>query len=60
MSITRQEFQLLGTAALFIASKYEEVYPPLIGEFVYITDDSFNKYQILKMEKLILSVCSND
>ena len=56
VSINRQEFQLLGTAALFIATKYEEIYPPEIGEFVYITDDSFNKLQILQMEKLILTV----
>lgn len=47
---------LIGTAALFIAAKYEEIYPPEISEFVYITDDSFTKLQILKMEKLILEV----
>jgi len=45
-----------GTAALFIASKYEEIYPPDLGEFVYITDDSYTKQQILNMEKLILKV----
>lgn len=55
-SITRQEFQLLGTSALFIASKYEEIYPPELAEFVYITDDSFTKAQILVMEKTILNV----
>ncbi|XP_054160699.1 G2/mitotic-specific cyclin-A-like [Oppia nitens] len=54
MSISRQSFQLLGTAALFIASKYEEIYPPDLSEFVYITDDSYTKHQILNMEKLIL------
>ncbi len=58
VSISRQEFQLLGTAALFIATKYEEIYPPEISEFVYITDDSFNKLQILQMEKVILRVSS--
>nr|XP_027199454.1 G2/mitotic-specific cyclin-A-like isoform X1 [Dermatophagoides pteronyssinus] len=54
-SITRQEFQLLGTSALFIASKYEEIYPPELADFVYITDDSFSKAQILLMEKTILN-----
>ncbi|KAI1301574.1 Cyclin-A2 [Halotydeus destructor] len=54
MSITRQSFQLLGTAALFVSSKYEEIYPPEIRDFVYITDDSYTKYQVLSMEKLIL------
>lgn len=60
VSISRQEFQLLGTAALFVASKYEEIYPPEIGEFVYITDDSFTKQQILQMEKLIFTVLEFD
>lgn len=60
VSISRQEFQLLGTAALFIATKYEEIYPPEISEFVYITDDSFNKLQILQMEKVILRTLEFD
>lgn len=47
----------MGTSALFIASKYEEVYPPEISEFVYITDDSFTIDQVLNMEKDILNVC---
>ena len=45
-----------GTSALFIASKYEEIYPPELTEFVYITDDSYTKGQILNMEKLVLKV----
>lgn len=45
-----------GTTALFISAKYEEIYPPDINEFVYITDDSYDKHQILNMEKLILKV----
>ncbi|OTF73123.1 hypothetical protein BLA29_010413, partial [Euroglyphus maynei] len=31
--IDRQEFQLLGTSALFIATKYEEIYPPDLADF---------------------------
>ncbi|UXI16024.1 Serine/threonine-protein phosphatase BSU1 [Sarcoptes scabiei] len=54
-SIVRHEFQLLGTSAIFIASKYEEVYPPYISDFSYITDDSFSKAQILAMEQTILT-----
>lgn len=49
-------YLLIGTTALFISSKYEEIYPPDIGEFVYITDDSYSKLQILNMEKVILKV----
>ena len=56
MSIARQSFQLLGTSCLFIASKYEEIYPPDVNEFVYITDETYDKAQVLKMEMLILKV----
>jgi len=31
-TIKRREYQLVGVASLFIASKYEEVYPPLAQE----------------------------
>lgn len=41
---------------MFIASKYEEIYPPDVNEFVYITDESYDKAQVLKMEMLILKV----
>lgn len=40
--------------------KYEEIYPPEIGEFVYITDDTYTKAQVLRMEKLLLKVLSFD
>ena len=36
--------------------KYEEIYPPEVGEFVYITDDTYTKKQVLRMEHLILKV----
>lgn len=40
----------------FYSSKYEEIYPPEVGEFVYITDDTYTKKQVLRMEHLILKV----
>jgi cyclin A len=45
---------------MFIAAKYEEIYPPDVGEFVYITDDTYSKIQVLRMEQLILKVLSFD
>ena len=54
--IERQTFQLLGTSCLFIAAKYEEIYPPDVHEFVYVTDDSYTKSQVLQMEMKILKV----
>lgn len=43
-----------------IFRKYEEIYPPDVGEFVYITDDTYTKKQVLRMEHLILRVLSFD
>ena len=39
--INKQEVQLMGAAAMLIASKYEEIYPPLLKDFVYITDNQY-------------------
>ncbi|XP_066999769.1 G2/mitotic-specific cyclin-A [Anabrus simplex] len=60
MSVVRAKLQLVGTAAMFIAAKYEEIYPPDVGEFVYITDDTYTKKQVLRMEHLILQVLGFD
>ncbi|KAF4524680.1 hypothetical protein B566_EDAN009524 [Ephemera danica] len=60
MSVVRGKLQLVGTAAMFIASKFEEIYPPDVGEFVYITDDTYTKKQVLRMEHLILKVLAFD
>jgi len=50
---SRRFLQLVGITALFMASKYEELMPPDISDFVYVTDDTYAKEQILKMEKKI-------
>lgn len=48
--------QLLGSASMFIASKYEEVSPPEINEFVFICDYLYTKEEILLMESDILTI----
>lgn len=60
MSVQRGKLQLVGAASMFLAAKYEEIYPPDVGEFVFITDDTYTKKQILRMEHLILKVLSFD
>ncbi|KAH8264821.1 hypothetical protein KR038_002522 [Drosophila bunnanda] len=60
MMVMRAKLQLVGTAALYIASKYEEIYPPEVGEFVFLTDDSYTKKQVLRMEQVILKILSFD
>jgi G2/mitotic-specific cyclin-B, other len=54
-SIERTQLQLLGITALFIASKYEEIYPPLLKDFVKITDDAYSKQDVLDMETQIMT-----
>ncbi|KAH8355517.1 hypothetical protein KR084_003965 [Drosophila pseudotakahashii] len=46
----RTYLQLVGVTALFIATKYEEICPPPIGDFVFITDDTYTARQISQME----------
>ncbi|XP_067827594.1 G2/mitotic-specific cyclin-B2 [Heptranchias perlo] len=52
--VSRKKLQLVAVTAMLLASKYEEMYPPAIGDFVYITDNAYTKTQIKQMEMLIL------
>lgn len=45
---------------MFKCRKFEEIYPPEVAEFVYITDDTYTKKQVLRMEHLVLKVLSFD
>lgn len=53
--ILRSKFQLLGITALFVASKYEEIFCPPVSYFVDFTAKTFSKEEILEMESTILS-----
>lgn len=55
VQIKRSRYQLVGVTALFTASKIEEMYPPEIADFVYITDNSFTLADIKQMEIRMLS-----
>ncbi|XWS23694.1 hypothetical protein CRYUN_Cryun28dG0036900 [Craigia yunnanensis] len=54
-SINRQQLQLLGVACLMIASKYEEICAPQVGEFCYVTDNMYCKDEVLQMESAVLN-----
>ncbi|KAL7389919.1 hypothetical protein ABVT39_011847 [Epinephelus coioides] len=56
--LKRSKLQLAGTAALLIASKYEEIFPPELNEFVYTTDSTYTKEQLVHMEHMFLKVLS--
>ena len=51
--VTRHKLQLVGVAALLIACKYEEIYPPPLKEFVAICDKAYTREQILEEEAVI-------
>ena len=51
----RSKLQLLGVAAMFVACKYEEVFPPACSDFVCVSDQLYSREEILRMEGLILS-----
>jgi cyclin B len=52
--ITRNRLQLVGVSAMLIASKYEDIYPPEVQDFVNISDKAFTREDVLKMERSIL------
>lgn len=58
--VARGELQLVGVTAMLLASKYEEMYAPEIGDFVYITDNAYSKAKIRAMELKMLKACDFD
>lgn len=53
--VSRQRLQLVGVTALMIIGKYEEIYPPLLKDYVAVCDNAYTKEEILAMESEILS-----
>jgi hypothetical protein len=47
--VSKDKIQLCGVTAFFIASKYEEIYPPEVRDFLSICE-SCNKQDLLRME----------
>ena len=56
----RMKLQCVGVASMFIASKYEEIYPPELKDFVYITDKAYVKSDVLGMEYKMLTSLNFD
>ena len=42
--VTKDTLQLVGVAAMFLASKYEEIYPPSIQDFAYIAANTYTTH----------------
>ncbi|XP_047318793.1 putative cyclin-A3-1 [Impatiens glandulifera] len=53
--LNKQSLQLLGVSSMSIASKFEEINPPTLDDFCYITDNTYKKEELVKMEADILN-----
>ena len=49
----RRKLQLVGITCMSVAAKYEEIYPPQIDEFCYITDNTYTRDEVLAMEQQV-------
>jgi len=54
-TVVRKRLQLVGVVAMFIASKFEEINPPELHDWVYITDKAYTKQDVLDMECTMLT-----
>ncbi|CAK9179210.1 unnamed protein product [Ilex paraguariensis] len=54
--IEKQKLQLLGVTCMLISSKYEEICAPGVEEFCFITDNTYTKEEVLKMESRVLNL----
>ncbi|XP_013134762.1 PREDICTED: G2/mitotic-specific cyclin-B1 [Papilio polytes] len=52
--LPRNKLQLVGITALFIASKYEEIYAPNVNDFIYVTDCAYSKEELFQCERDII------
>lgn len=52
--VTKHEYQLVGITCLWIASKYEEIYPPKMHNYVDVTDNSYTLQELKDMEGRII------
>lgn len=53
-ALSRNKLQLLGVCCMLIASKYEEISPPHVEDFCYITDNTYMKEEVVEMEEKVL------
>lgn len=53
---TKQKLQLVGVACMLIASKYEEICAPRVEDFCFITDNTYTRDEVLKMESEVLNL----
>lgn len=60
VDVSKHELQLIGSTALLMACKYEEMTIPGMNDFVYVSDSAFSKEDMKEMERRIISTISYD
>lgn len=55
VQVPRNRLQLVGVAAMFVASKFEDITPPQVAEFVYITDNAYTQEDVRRAEVMMLT-----
>ncbi|XP_045149643.1 G1/S-specific cyclin-E1 isoform X2 [Echinops telfairi] len=55
-NVVKTLLQLIGISTLFIAAKLEEIYPPKLHQFAYVTDGACSGDDILRMELNIMKL----
>lgn len=59
-AIQKHDVQMAGITALFIAAKYEEIYPPSIEDLADLSDGTYSVKQILAYELHMFNVLDFD
>lgn len=54
-TVSSLRLQLVGITAILISSKMEEIFPPQLKDFVYISDRAYTQEEIIEMEQIILN-----
>ncbi|XP_037592893.1 G1/S-specific cyclin-E1-like [Cebus imitator] len=53
-NVVKTLLQLIGISSLFIAAKLEEIYPPKLHRFAYVTDGACSGDEVFTMELMIM------
>ncbi|CAF2748745.1 unnamed protein product [Rotaria sp. Silwood2] len=60
VDVSKHELQLIGSTALLLACKYEEMAIPGMNDFVYVSDNAYSKEDMKEMERRMISTLSFD
>ncbi|CAF0934330.1 unnamed protein product [Rotaria sordida] len=60
IDVSKHELQLIGSTALLLACKYEEMAIPGMNDFVYVSDNAYSKEDMKEMERRMITTLSFD